>query len=65
MASSGNIYFYSNIVIGAYTLYVTNANAMNMSGGEMTGGKTTGDGAFYKTGAGSIPMPSKYGGLRT
>ena len=54
VASAGNIHFYSNIVIGAYTLYVTNANAMNMSGGEMTGWKTTGDGAFYKTGAGAF-----------
>ncbi|NCA81874.1 MAG: hypothetical protein EOM72_03925 [Opitutae bacterium] len=54
VASAGNIHFSSNIVIGAYTLYVTNANAMNMSGGEMTGGKTTGDGAFYKTGNGAF-----------
>ena len=57
VASSGNIHFSTNIVIGAAnTLYVTNANAMNMNGGEMTGGKQSGDGAFYKTGSGAFVL---------
>ncbi len=55
VATSGNIHFYNNIVIGAAnTLYVTNVNAMNMTGGEMTGGKQAGDGALFKTGAGAF-----------
>ncbi len=56
VASAGNIYFATNVAAGSSTLYVTNANAMNMTGGEMTGTKTTGDGALYKTGAGSFQL---------
>ena len=56
VASAGNIYFATNIVSGTNTLYVTNANAMNMTGGEMTGSNTNANGALNKMGAGTFQL---------
>ena len=54
VVTGGGLTLYSNIVAGANTLYVTNTVAVTMSGGEMTGSKTTGDGALHKSGSSSL-----------
>ncbi|MGD9781598.1 MAG: autotransporter-associated beta strand repeat-containing protein [Kiritimatiellia bacterium] len=49
--TGGGLTLYSNVVAGANTLYVSNTVNVTMSGGEMTGTKTTGDGALRKSGS--------------
>jgi hypothetical protein len=51
VVTGGGITFITNIASGANTLYVTNTTTVQMTGGEMSGSKTTGDGALHKSGS--------------
>ncbi|MBU1910370.1 MAG: autotransporter-associated beta strand repeat-containing protein, partial [Verrucomicrobia bacterium] len=55
-STAGTFVTYGNIAAGPYTLYITNVNTFAMRDGTLTGGKTTGDGALYKTGAGILVL---------
>ena len=51
VVTGGGLTLYSNVAAGAYTLYLTNTVNVTMSGGEMTGTQTSGDGALRKSGS--------------
>lgn len=51
VSTAGGMSWATNVAAGSYTLYLSNNTAaVNMTGGEMTGSKTTGDGALHKSG---------------
>jgi autotransporter-associated beta strand protein len=51
VSTAGGFSWTTNVVAGGHTLYLSNnAATVNMTGGEMTGSKTTGDGALHKSG---------------
>ena len=57
VVTAGGLTLTTNLVIGAAnTLYITNAVTVQMTGGEITGGKQSGDGAVFKTGAGTLTI---------
>ena len=51
VVTGGGLTLYSNVAAGAYTLYVSNTVNVTMSGGELTGSATAGDGALRKSGS--------------
>ncbi len=56
VVTGGGLTLYSNIVAGANTLYLTNTVNVTMSGGEMTGTATAGDGALRKSGSADFEL---------
>ncbi len=57
VVTAGGFSLYSNVSAGANTLYLTNDTSVVMqSGSEMTGTKTTGDGALRKTGSSYLTL---------
>ncbi|MGD9613439.1 MAG: beta strand repeat-containing protein, partial [Kiritimatiellia bacterium] len=56
VVTGGGLTLYSNIVAGANTLYVSNTVNVTMSGGEMTGTQTAGDGALRKSGSADFEL---------
>jgi fibronectin-binding autotransporter adhesin len=55
-APGGPLTTRSNLVLKGFTLYVTNAYTFSMAAGEMSGSKTTGDGALRKSGGGAFVL---------
>jgi autotransporter-associated beta strand protein len=54
VVTGGGLTLYSNVAAGANSLYVSNTVAVAMSGGELSGSKTSGDGAVHKSGSSSF-----------
>jgi len=56
VVTAGGMSIYGNVTAGSYTLYVTNKATVQMTSGYITGTKTTGDGAIYKTGSSTLTL---------
>lgn len=56
VVTGGGLTLFSNVAAGANTLYLTNTVNVTMSGGEMTGTATSGDGALRKSGSADFEL---------
>ena len=56
VVTGGGLTLYSNVAAGANTLYLTNTVNVTMSGGELTGTQTSGDGALRKSGSADFEL---------
>jgi autotransporter-associated beta strand protein len=56
VVTGGGLDTKGTIAAGANTLYVTNTVDINMTAGAMTGSKTSGDGALYKSGSAAFTL---------